>query len=187
MMAEFVSRSTRALRPWPLVTKPYAIRMFKASRTETCAAPNSRAQRLSTIFSPGASLPARMASRSWTAKLSFNKPELAGAATRVGDPVCEPSGMLLNVDILDFVDVASSTTVKITVLGPVVVLCRPVRDRWVHCALRTRSFPTRAQPYGLSSGREASHRWRLHELMIELHRASLGRGTHRLSPVTPRK
>src|SRR6266404_7992122 len=44
MIAASVNRSTRALRPWPLVTKPSAIKMFKASRTETCAAPNSCAQ-----------------------------------------------------------------------------------------------------------------------------------------------
>jgi hypothetical protein len=36
-----------------------------------------------------------MASRIWIAKLSFNKPELGGAAPFVVGPLCEFAGILL--------------------------------------------------------------------------------------------
>src|SRR6266436_6054673 len=67
MISESLNLSTRALRPWPLVTKPSATKILSASRTETCATPNCRAQRFSMIFSPEASCPLRIASRSWSA------------------------------------------------------------------------------------------------------------------------
>jgi hypothetical protein len=61
MISGSPSLRTRALRPCPLATKPSVVRMISASRTETGATPNCRAQRPSMFFSPGKILPARIA------------------------------------------------------------------------------------------------------------------------------